>query len=104
HHFLAARCRACIRSAHQFPCCALSRLHSLRSSLPCCALSRLHSLRSSLPCCALSRLHSLRSSVSLLRAVALAFAPLIEVPREAQTHTARCRRPQVHIGGRRVRK
>src|SRR5262245_19560405 len=43
--------------------CALSRLHSLRSSLDGCALSRLHSLRSSLDGCALPRLHSLRSSL-----------------------------------------
>src|SRR5262249_11695276 len=57
--------------------CALSRLHSLRSSPDGCALSRLHSLRSSPDGCALSRLHSLRSSSRWLRAVALAFAPLI---------------------------
>src|SRR5262245_33094212 len=29
---MAARCRACIRSAHPINGCALSRLHSLRSS------------------------------------------------------------------------
>ena len=43
--------------------CALSGLHSLRSSLDGCALSGLHSLRSSLDGCALSGLHSLRSSL-----------------------------------------
>src|SRR4030095_1116664 len=45
--------------------CALSGLHSLRSSLVRCALSGLHSLRSSPDRCALSGLHSLRSSLLL---------------------------------------
>src|SRR5439155_692328 len=44
--------------------CALSALHSLRSSVTRCALSALHSLRSSITRCALSALHSLRSSVT----------------------------------------